>query len=169
MTEVDGYTMKLCKPYRSGIQAVFIIVFTAVFVLLSAAMWGLYPHIGKYFGGAAAAFIFIGCTLLYRYTLTEFEYCLEGGILSVRKSVGFLSSTVFSLQLDGKTRLTLNKKDCKREKAKGVSYRQNLTAATAFIIYEQAGKARYMEFEPNYEFYGIIKAELEKYEDKTQS
>lgn len=157
--------MKLCKPYRSGIQAVFIIVFTAALVLLSAVMAGLYVGIGKYFIGAAAAFCFVGVTLLYRYTLTEFVYCLDGDIFSVRKTVGFASSTVFSLQLDSKVSLVADKKLLKKEKIRGVSYRQNLTASTAFIVYEQAGKKLYAEFEPNVEFYAIVRDKIEDTRD----
>lgn len=152
--------MHLCKPCRSGIQAIFLIVFTAAFVLISALMAGLYPLYAKWFGAAAGAFTVIGATFLYRYTLCEFVYCLDGDILSVKRTVGFSTRTVFSLKLDKTVKLSLSKKDCK--KAKGLSCRQNLTASTAFLIYTDAGKQRYMEFEPNHEFYAIVKDALEE-------
>lgn len=159
--------MNLCKPYRSGKQAVFIIAFTAVLALLSAVLSGFYPQIAWVFRILAAAFILVGFSLLYRYSVVEYEYCLSGDILSVRRTGGFKERTVFSLKLTADALLTTDKKECKRQGAKGVSHRQNLSAACAYVIYEQAGKKRYMEFEPNRIFYKIVRDKLNKLSDKS--
>ncbi len=154
--------MNLCKPYRSTLQAVFIIAFTAAFTLLSALMAGFYPQISLLFKVLAGVAIGVGFLLIYRYTVMEFEYCLEGDILSVRRSGGFGWRTVFSLKLTGDVIITTQKKLCKTEKAKGVSHRQNLSAACAYVIYEQAGKKRYLEFEPNRIFYKLVRDRINK-------
>lgn len=154
--------MNLCKPYRSTLQAIFIIAFTAAFALLSALMAGFYPQLSLLFKVIAGVSIVVGFVLLYRFTVVEFEYCLEGDILSVRRSMGFGLRTVFSLKLAADTVITTQKKECKKLKAKGVSHRQNLSAACAYVIYEQAGKKRYMEFEPNRIFYKLVRDRINK-------
>ncbi len=160
--------MNLCKPYRSTVQAVFIIAFTAMFAFLSVILCRFYWNITWVFYVLAGVSVAIGFGLLYRYSVMEYEYCLEGDILSVRRFNGFTWRRVFSLQLTADAMLTTAKKECKREKAKGVSHRQNLSAACAYIIYEQAGKKRYMEFEPNRVFYKIVRDRLGKIKEKSE-
>ena len=154
--------MNLCKPYRSTAQAVFIIVFAAVFALLSALLAGFYPRLDLLFKALAGAAIAVGFGLIYRYTVTEFEYCLEGDVLSVRRFNGFSWRRVFSLTLEEGVVLTTVKKECKKQNAKGISHRQNLSAACAYVIYEQGGKKRYMEFEPNRIFYKLVRDRINK-------
>ena len=154
--------MNLCKPYRSTAQAVFIIVFTAAFTLLSALMAGFYPRLSLLFKLLAGIAVGVGFVLIYRYTVTEFEYCLEGDVLSVRRFNGFTWRRVFSLTLEEDVVLTTVKKECKKQKAKGISHRQNLSAACAYVIYTQGGKKRYMEFEPNRIFYKLVRDRLGK-------
>lgn len=154
--------MNLCKPYRSTAQAVFIIVFTAAFTLLSALMAGFYPQLSLLFKLLAGIAVGVGFVLIYRYTVTEFEYCLEGDVLSVRRFNGFTWRRVFSLTLEEDVVLTTVKKECKKQKAKGISHRQNLSAACAYVIYTQGGKRRYMEFEPNRIFYKLVRERIGK-------
>lgn len=154
--------MNLCKPYRSTAQAVFIIVFTAAFTLLSALMAGFYPQLSLLFKLLAGIAVGVGFVLIYRYTVTEFEYCLEGDVLSVRRFNGFTWRRVFSLTLEEDVVLTTVKKECKKQKAKGISHRQNLSAACAYVIYTQGGKKRYMEFEPNRIFYKLVRERIGK-------
>lgn len=159
--------IKLCKPYRSPLQAVFIIAFTVVLVLISAASAPYFPQLSLYirlFGGAC---LLVGAFLVFRYTMVEFVYALSDGVLSVRRTMGVKETTVFSIELSTKTTLLL-KNDFKKLKgiSGGTSYRQNLTAASAFLVYERGGKKRYIEIEPNVEFYALIKAEIENQKDK---
>ena len=152
------WQMNICKPYRSGVQAVFIIAFTTAFTLISCLCMGFYPDMVWGFRIVGAVFLFAGFGLLYRFSVTEFEYCLEGDFFSVRRFNGIKWRTAFSLKLTADTVITTDKKQCK--KLKGVSHRQNLSAACAYLIYEQAGKKKYMEFEPNRIFYKIVRDKL---------
>lgn len=153
--------MKLCKPYRSPLQAMFIMVFTAIFVLLSAYMIPYFPDLAIYLRLTGGMFLFLGAYLLFRYTLTEFVYALSDGVFSVHRIIGLGERRILTLELTEKTEL-YTKKEFKRIKTKGgKSYRQNLTAATAFFVYEHKGEKRYIEFEPNAEFYAILKKAIE--------
>lgn len=155
--------MRLCKPFRIGGQCAFVIASTVILTLISGALSGLYPNLKYLFGLAAFGFLGVGAAILYRYYLTEYEYCLEGDFFSVRKSVGFKGQTVFSLKLSKDVKLSTRKDEAK--KLKCTSYRQNLSAATAFLVYEQAGKRLCVEFEPNVEFYGIVRDALDRLSD----
>ncbi len=159
--------MNLCKPYRSAVQAIFIIVFTVLLALTSVAFSRFYPDISWVFLGAAAVFTTVGFGVLYRFSVMEYEYGLEGSVLFVRRFNGVRWRTVFSLKLTAEVELTTAKKECKR--LKGVCHRQNLSAATAFVIYEQAGKKRYMEFEPNRIFYKIVRDKLGKIKEQASN
>ncbi len=157
--------MKLCKPYRSPLQAVFIMVFTAVFVLLTAFIIPYFPDIAIYLRLTGGVFLILGVYLLFRYTMTEFVYALSDGVFSVRRITGFYESKLISVELTDKTKL-YTKKEFKSVKTdSGKSYRQNLTAATAFLVIEKAGKKYYIEFEPNLEFYALMKNEIESKKD----
>lgn len=153
--------MKLCRPCRSPLQAIFIMVFTAVFVLLSAYMIHYLPDIALYLRLTGGVFLFLGAYLLFRYTMTEFVYTLSDGVFSVRRIIGMKESKLLSLELTDKTALYTKKEFKKIKTEGGKSYRQNLTAATAFFVFEKNGKKRYIEFEPNVEFYALLKNELE--------
>jgi len=153
--------MKLCKPYRSPLQAVFIMIFTAVMVLTTAFVIPYFPDIALYlrlFGGIA---LLTGTVMLFRFTMTEFVYGLDGNTFTVRRIVGLSNRTVFTAELTEKTAL-YTKKEFKRVKTNGgKSYRQNFTANTAFLVYDIGGKKRHVEFEPNNEFFSLVKKELD--------
>lgn len=154
--------MKLCKPYRSPLQAVFIMVFTAVFVLMTAFIIPYFPDISLYLRLTGGVLLLIGAVLLFRFTVTEFIYVLEGGILTVRRIIGSTERPLVSLELTEKTALYTKKEFKKVKTAGGKSYRQNLTANTAFLVYESGGKKRHIEIEPNNEFFAILKEELNR-------
>lgn len=142
------------------------IAFIVALVLISAVSAPHFPKISLYirlFGGLC---LLAGVFFVFRYTMVELVYCLSGNVLSVRRTVGVKESLVFSIELTAKTEL-ISKRQLKKRKdiAGGTSYRQNVTAATVFVVYERNGKKRYAEIEPNAEFYGLIKAEIEKQKD----
>lgn len=153
--------MKLCKPYRSPLQAVFIMVFTAVLVLMTAFIIPYFPDIALYlrlFGGVA---LLVGAVVLFRFTMTEFVYGLNGDTLTVRRILGLSNRTVFSVTLTEKTAI-YTKREFKTVKTHGgKSYRQNLTANTAFLVYEVGGKKRHVELEPNNEFFALVKKRID--------
>ena len=153
--------MKLCKPYRSPLQAVFIMVFTAVFVLLSAYMLPYFPDIAVYLRLTGGVFLLLGAFLLFRYTMTEFVYALSEGTFTVRRIIGMHESMIISIPLTDKTSLYTKKEFKKIKTAGGKSYRQNLTASTAFLVFEKSGKKYYVEFEPNPEFFALVKKEID--------
>lgn len=154
--------IKLCKPYRSPKQAVFIIVFTAVFVLISAATARYFPDIALYLRLTGGALLLLGAVLLFRFTMTEYVYALSGNVFSVRRINGFTESTVFSLELSSDTELYTKAEFKKKTTAGGTSYRQNLTASTAYLVYKRGSKRRYVEIEPNAEFFALLKKEIDE-------
>lgn len=162
--------MKLCKPYRSPLQAVFIVVFTAVFVMISAVLARYFPDIAVYLRLAGGVFLLAGVVLLFRYTMTEYVYALSESDFSVRCTTGFAEKEVFSVELDEKsclyTKAEFSKLKIKRASSGGRSYRQNLTAASAFLVYEVGGKKRWVEIEPNIEFFSILKNRIDEINSK---
>ena len=154
--------MKLCKPYRSPLQAVFIIAFTVVMVLLSAALVRYFPDIAVYLRLTGGAFLLLGAVLLFRYTLTEFVYVLSENTLTVRRIIGLTERVVATLTLDINVELYTKAQFKKIKTAGGKSYRQNITANTAYLVFEKRKRRHYIEIEPNAPFYALIKAELDK-------
>ncbi len=150
----------MCKPYRSPLQAVFILVFTAVFVLISAYLTRCFPDIAFYLRLAGGVFLLLGAYLLFRYTMVEFVYVLNGNILSVRRKAGFTEREVFSVALTASTKL-YTKAEFEKNGRHGVCYRQNLTASSAFVLYDLNGKERYVEIEPNIEFYALLQKAID--------
>ncbi len=151
--------MKMMKPLRSGLQSVFILVFTILLVLVSAECVRLYPQYGVYFRLVGAASLALGAALEYRYCLTEYVYCIDGSVFSVRRKVGFYERTVFSREL-GKSDKLLTKAEFKKLRRKCISHRQNLTARSAYLVFAKDA----VEFEPNDAFFSIVKEALEKSE-----
>lgn len=154
--------MKLCKPYRSPLQAVFIISFTVVLVLLSAALLRYFPTLAVYLRLTGGAFLLLGAVLLFRYTLTEFVYVLADGRLTIRRIIGLTERVVATVELDVNVELYTKAQFKKIKTAGGKSYRQNLTAVTAYLVYEKRKRRYHLEIEPNEPFFFLIKAELDK-------
>jgi len=136
-------------------------VFTAVFVLLSVALIPYFPYGALYLRLTGGVFLLLGTVLLFRYTMIEFVYTLADDTLTVRRIIGKTERPVFSLQLTEDVKLYTKKQFKKKQTTSGKSYRQNLTAATAFVVYKQGDKKLYMEFEPNLQFYMLVKQCLE--------
>ncbi len=158
--------MKLCKPLRSPRQAVFIMVFTVLMVVLTAFLVPRFPEVALYLRLLGGTFLFIGSYLLFRYTMTEFVYTLQDGVFTVRRIIGFSERTLVSIELTEAVFLYTKAEFRQVKTSGGKSLRQNLTAATAFIVYEKNGKKRHLEFEPNFEFYCLLKNALEEKKDK---
>ncbi len=148
--------MKLMKPLRSGLQSVFILVFTVLLVLISAECVRLFPQHSLFFRLVGAVSLALGAALECRYCLTEYIYAVDGNVFSVRRRLGFYERTVFSRELKRTDRL-LSKAEFKKTKRKAQSYRQNLTAVCAYLVFDKDA----VEFEPNEAFYSIIKKALE--------
>lgn len=153
--------MKLCKPYRSPIQAVFILVFTSIFVLMTAFIVPYFPDVAIYLRLLGGVFLLLGAVLLFRYTLTEFVYGVSRDTFTVCRITGFASRNVATIELTENTCLYTKAEFKKIKTAGGKSYRQNLTAATAFLVYEKNGRKYHLEFEPYAEFYEIVKQALQ--------
>lgn len=153
--------MKLCKPYRSPLQAVFIMVFTAVFVLMTAFIVPYFYDIALYLRLLGGVFFLCGTVLMFRYTVTEFVYALSEDTLTVRRIIGLSNRAVATVELTEETRLYTKAEFKKIKTAGGKSYRQNLTASTAFLVYEKNGKKYHLEFEPNVEFYELVRKALQ--------
>lgn len=153
--------IKLYKPYRSPLQAAFIIAFTAVFVLVGAATARYFPEYRLYLRLIGGVGLLVGAGVLLRFTAVEYVYALSDGEFSVRRRVGFTESTVFSLELNDKVKLYTKAELRGKKKPKTASYRQNLSAATAYIVYERGGKRLAAEIEPSAEFYYMIKAAID--------
>lgn len=154
--------IKLYKPYRSPLQAAFILAFTAVFVLVGAATARYFPEVRLYLRLVGGVGLLIGAGVLIRFTALEYVYALSDDEFSVRRKVGFTESTVFSLELNDKVRLYTKAELKGEKKPKVTSYRQNLSAATAYIVYERGGKKLAAEIEPSAEFYFMIKEVIDK-------
>ena len=140
-------------------------MFTSVFVLISAFMAQYCPPFALYLRIAGAVFLIIGVVLLFRYTMTEYVYVLSDGVLSVRRTIGFKEATVFSLVLTEDIKLCPKHEFSKKGTSGGRSYRQNLTAATVFVIYPKDGALKYAEIEPNYTFFLLLKEAIENSEN----
>ncbi len=153
--------MKLCKPLRSPRQAMFIIVFTVLMVVLTAFLVPRFPDVALYLRLLGGTFLLVGAYLLFRYTMTEFVYTLQGDVFTVRRIIGFSERAVVSIELAETVSLYTKAEFRKVKTNGGKSLRQNLTAATAFMVYERNGKKHYLEFEPNYEFYCLLKNALD--------
>ena len=149
--------MKLCKPLRSPAQSVLILAATGALSLISVAVSRLLPGFDLYFQVASAAFLALGVALLYRYSFTEFVYVLSDRTLTVRRILGKRDEAVFSVELCEGMILCRGKAELKKQGCSGgVSYRQNLSAFSAYIVYEKDSRRLYAEFEPNGAFYALV-------------
>ncbi len=150
--------MKMMKPKRCPKQALFMLATTVLMVLLSAYSIQIAPNLTLYFrliGGVALA---IGAALLFRYTMTTYVYVLEDNCFSVRRSMGFNERTVFSKELKKGDRLLVKHELKKMKPKKRKSFRQNLSANCAYIVFSDVSLC--VEIEPNDQFFQIIEAAL---------
>ncbi len=150
--------MKMMKPKRCPKQALFILIMTALLVLLSGYSAVNTPYLAVYFRIIGGASLAVGAVLMWRYTLTTYVYVMEGNVFSVRRSAGFAERTVFSKELKKEDKLLLKKEAKKVKCRKSKSFRQNLSANCAYLVFEDASLS--VEFEPNEQFYLIIQAAL---------
>lgn len=154
--------MKLCKPLRSPLQAALMIVFTASLTLLTAALSVVFPALAAYLRLAGVCFFAFGFCLAFRYSMTEYIYVLCDGSLTVRRVIGVRDEAVFSLRLEDALELC-DRRGLKRHKLRpSARCRQNLSARCAYIVFVSEKKKRCLEFEPNREFYDLVKEAIEE-------
>jgi len=149
--------MKLCKPLKNPVQSVLILCATAAFTLVSAVFAVVLREYALFFKFTSIFFLIIGFLFLLRFNFLEYVYVLSDSTLTVRQLIGKRDEAVFSIEFDKETALCRGKRPLKAQNcAGGDSYRQNLSAVCAYIIYKKNGQKLYMEFEPNEAFYSMV-------------
>lgn len=159
--------MFVCKPERSVKQA-RLLLWVSVFVV--AGLFFVATYIQSYASlTRLMAFVALMAAILLnvRFTLTEYEYCINGGDFSVIKITGNRRQTICCVALETAIGL-LEKRDYDHlpSDQKAIikySLNQNMKAQSYVFLCEFNGKRAMIEFEPNEAFVTIMKREISNY------
>lgn len=156
--------MYVCKPERSVRQArllLWISVFVVAGLFFVATYIEMYASLTRLMAFVA---LMIAILLNVRYTLTEYEYCINNGDFSVIKITGNRRQTICCVSLD--TAIDFMEKrdyDHLPSDQKAIikySLNQNMKAQSYVYLCEFNGKRAMIEFEPNEAFVSIMKKEI---------
>ncbi len=158
--------MYICKPERNVAQVRALVACCA---LITAILFFVSTSVPYYQGLVrllAFVSLIVSILLVVRYALTEFEYAVSCGSLSVTRITGNRRTVVCNVALE--TAVDLYEKrdyDHLPSSEKAVikySLNQNLSADSFVFLcdFDGKGKRAMIEFEPNEMFVSILKTEI---------
>ena len=165
--------MYICKPERNVSQAKILLfscaVVTALLFLISTVI-PVYSSLVSTLGIVALIF---SIWINYRYTLTEFEYCVGNGDFSVVRIVGNRREIVCNVALETAVGI-FEKRDYDHLPSKDkalikYSLCQNIKPNSYVFLCNFNGKRAMIEFEPNNEFVAVFKKEIENASSENQN
>ena len=156
----------ICKPERNVFQVKLLLIIS---VLLTLGFFFLFSvtsgYIASLFQLLGFASLMLGILFNVRYSLTEFEYYVDGSFFGVRKILGNKRQEVCCVALETAIDL-LPKRDYDHlpSSEKGIikySLNQNMKAISYVFLFEFNGKRAKIEFEPNDAFVSVLKQEIQ--------
>lgn len=165
--------MYICKPERNVAQT-RLLLFTCVIVTLSlffaSTVVPAYNAVVEFCGYIS---LMISILLVYRFSITEYEYAVIDGDFSVTKTVGNKRTPICCIALETAIGLYEKSDYVKLPRAeKGItkySLNQNMFAKSYVFLCEFNEKRAMIEFEPNPEFVCIVKNEIKRALGNTKS
>ncbi len=156
--------MYICKPERNVTQAKLLLCISVAVTALLFLVSSFPLPFASFFNLAGFVSLMISILLNVRYSLTEFEYAVNGSDFSVTRIVGNRRQVVCSVALETAIDL-LPKRDYDHlpSPEKGVikySLNQNMRAESFVFLCEFNGKRAMIEFEPNNSFVALLKDEI---------
>ncbi len=156
--------MYICKPERNVAQTRLLLV-TCIAVTLSifiaSTVVPAYNGLVEFCGFVA---LIVSILLVYRYSMTEFEYSVCDGNFTVTKIVGNKRTPVCCIALETAVDIYEKSDYLKLPRSeKGItkySLNQNMFAKSYVYLCEFNGRRAMIEFEPNVQFVMILKSEI---------
>lgn len=158
--------MYKCKPERSVAQTRLILWLglgiPAVMLFVSGAL----PAFGSIVRLAAFFIICITIMLMVRYSLSEYEYAVDGESFSVTRITGRRRTVVCSLSLATAEKLLPVKeyRELPASERAIIKYSlcQNMRADSYVFLCDFNGRRTMVEFEPNEAFVKILRDQIDK-------
>lgn len=165
--------MYICKPERNVAQTRLLLI-TCVAVTLSifvaSTVVPAYNALVEFCGFIA---LVISILLVYRYSMTEFEYSVCDGDFTITRIVGNKRTPVCCVALETAIDVYEKSDYVKLPRSeKGItkySLNQNMFAKSFVYLCEFNGRRAMIEFEPNLQFVSIMKSEIKIAKERSEA
>ena len=165
--------MYICKPERNVAQTRLLLVTCVVVTLSFFFLSSVVPAYNGLVELGGFASLIISILLVYRYSMTEFEYSICDGNFSITRIVGNKRTPVCCVALETAIDVYEKRDYLKLPKnEKGItkySLNQNMFAKSYVYLCEFNGSRAMIEFEPNVQFVMILKSEAENAKKQSEA